>query len=87
MWKGRPVNYNKDDWPCYLHPDDNRTFVRIHFPEGPPELSSLRDTQEKDEDYTPEIAEQYKFFVENGFFKEGYIPAVPPRTEWVSFDF
>ncbi|KAE8145629.1 hypothetical protein BDV25DRAFT_133622 [Aspergillus avenaceus] len=85
-WKGQPVKYI-DDNPCYLHPQDRQTYVRIFFPDGPPDGASLRDAQGKPEEYTPEVAEQYEFFVKNGYFKDGVIPSVPPKTEWVSFDF
>ncbi|GAD98787.1 conserved hypothetical protein [Paecilomyces variotii No. 5] len=86
MWKGQPVKYI-DEHPCYLHPDDRETYVHIFFPEGPPDQASLRDAQGKPEEYTPEVTEQYEFFIKNGFFKDGVIPSVPPKTEWVSFDF
>ncbi|OOQ84975.1 CCCH zinc finger domain protein [Penicillium brasilianum] len=86
MWKGRPVKY-VNDAPCYLHPQDNKTYVRIHFPDGPPDDASLRDSQPNPEDYTPEIEEMYKFFLENGYFKDGIIPPVPPRRDHISFDF
>ncbi|KAJ5115068.1 hypothetical protein NUU61_000827 [Penicillium alfredii] len=86
MWKGRPVQYINDA-PCYLHPQDNKTYIRINFPDGPPDEASLRDSQGKPEEYTPEIVEMYKFFLENGYFKDGVIPPVPPKREWISFDF
>lgn len=86
MWKGQPVKYI-DNAPCYLHPQDRQTYVRIFFPDGPPDEASLRDAQAKPEAYTPEVTEQYEFFVKNGYFKDGVIPSVPPKTEWVSFDF
>lgn len=76
-----------DNAPCYLHPQDRKTYARIFFPDGPPDESSLRDAQAKPEEYTPEVTEQYEFFVKNGCFKDGIIPSVPPKTEWVSFDF
>ncbi|OQE37392.1 hypothetical protein PENCOP_c010G03284 [Penicillium coprophilum] len=86
MWKGRPVKYINEH-PCYLHPQDNKTFVRIHFPNGPPDPASLKDAHGKPDDYTPEIVEAYQFFLQNGYFKDGNIPAVPPKQEWLSFDF
>ncbi|KAJ5520248.1 Zinc finger CCCH-type [Penicillium fimorum] len=86
MWKGRPVKYINEH-PCYLHPQDNKTFVRVHFPNGPPDPASLKDAQAKPEEYTPEVAEAYQFFLQNGYFKDGNIPAVPPKQEWLSFDF
>ncbi|KAE8356576.1 hypothetical protein BDV28DRAFT_154583 [Aspergillus coremiiformis] len=85
-WKGQPVKYI-DNNPCYLHPQDRQTYVRIFFPDGPPEQASLRDATAKPEEYTPEVTEQYEFFLKNGCFKDGVIPSVPPKTEWVSFDF
>jgi nucleoporin NUP42 len=85
-WKGRRVEY-KDGNPRYLHPSDNKTWVRIFFPDGPPEVATLRDCSDKDENYTPEVTAQYEEFVRNGFFKDNVIPSVPPKSEWVSFDF
>ncbi|KAL5043552.1 hypothetical protein BDW71DRAFT_187923 [Aspergillus fruticulosus] len=85
-WKGQPVQYI-DNVPCYLHPQDRKTYVRIFFPDGPPDAASLRDAQAEPDQYTPKVTEQYEFFVKNGYFKDGLIPSVPPKTEWVSFDF
>lgn len=85
-WKGRPVQY-EDGTPRYLHPTDNKTWVRIFFYDGPPDLATLRDCSEKDEKYTAEVTEQYQYFVQNGAFRDGIVPSVPPKTEWVSFDF
>jgi nucleoporin NUP42 len=88
MWKGRPVKYNAEGgYPCYLHPDDNKTWVHIFFPDGPPEQPTLKDVEAKPEDYTPEIAEQYQFFLQNGCWKDGVIPSVAPKVEWMGFDF
>lgn len=86
MWKGRPVQY-VNDHPCYLHPQDNKTYVRINFPDGPPDDATLRDSQGKADQYTPEVEEAYKFFLDNGYFKDGVIPSVPPKRDWISFDF
>ncbi|KAJ5111218.1 hypothetical protein N7532_001753 [Penicillium argentinense] len=91
MWKGRPVQQvqvaDGNLRPVYLHPQDNKTLVRVMFPDGPPDAASLRDAEGKPEEYTPEIEEAYKFFIENGYFKDGVLPSVPPKREWVSFDF
>lgn len=86
QWKGRPVEY-KDGQPRYLHPQDNKTWVRIFFPDGPPEVATLRDCAGPDNEYTPAVVEQYQYFVQNGYFKDGHFPFVPPKTEFVSFDF
>lgn len=86
LWKGRPVKY-VNDWPCYLHPQDNKTYIRINFPDGAPDEASLRDSQAAPEEYTPEICEMWEFFVKNGYFKDDKLPPVPPKREWISFDF
>lgn len=86
MWKGQPVQY-KNDVPCYLHPGDNKTYVRIFFPDGPPEKAVLKDIEGQSDEYTPEVKEAYELFLKNGYFKDGVIPPVPPRTEWLGFDF
>ncbi|KAJ5623198.1 hypothetical protein N7490_011803 [Penicillium lividum] len=85
-WKGQPVRY-VNNHPCYEHPQDPKTLVRINFPDGPPDPATLRDSQGKDEEYTPEVEEMYKFFLANGYFKDGIIPSVPPKREYISFDF
>lgn len=86
LWKGRPVQY-VNNHPCYLHPQDNKTLVRINFPNGPPDAASLRDSQAKEGDYTPEVAAQYEYFLQHGRFENGVIPTVPPKKDWISFDF
>ncbi|EED14592.1 CCCH zinc finger domain protein [Talaromyces stipitatus ATCC 10500] len=85
-WKGRAVEY-KDGSPRYLHPADNKTWVRIFFFDGPPDLATLRDCSDKEENYTADVTEQYQYFIQNGVFKDGIVPTVPPKTGWVSFDF
>ncbi|KAJ5703915.1 CCCH zinc finger domain protein [Penicillium malachiteum] len=86
MWKGQRVEY-VNDHPCYIHPEDNKTLVRINFPDGPPDPGTFRQSQGEPQDYTPEIEEMYKYFLANGCFKDGVIPKVPPKREWISFDF
>ena len=85
-WKGQQVQYINSN-PCYLHPQDNKTWVRIFFPNGPPDDASLKHAHGKPEEYTAEVTEQYEFFLKNGAFKDNAIPSVPPKREWVSFDF
>ncbi|KAJ5930309.1 hypothetical protein N7466_005802 [Penicillium verhagenii] len=87
MWKGQPVQYVNNGYPCYQHPQDPKTLARINFPDGPPDAATLRDSQGKDDEYTPEVVEMYQFFLINGYFKDGIVPAVPPKREWISFDF
>ena len=85
-WKGQQVQYINNG-PCYLHPQDRKTWVRIFFPDGPPNDASLKDAHGKPDEYTDQIAEQYEFFLKNGAFKNYVLPSVPPKREWVSFDF
>ncbi|PGH16591.1 hypothetical protein AJ79_01697 [Helicocarpus griseus UAMH5409] len=87
-WKGQAVKYI-DNEPAYQHPNDAGTFVHIYFPDGPPQPEALKDAVGKDEDYTKEIEEAYRFVREaGGRFKEGAkVPEVPPRGEWCVFDF
>lgn len=91
MWKGRPVRPVKVEdgtvRPAYLHPQDNKTLVRVMFPDGPPDDAGLRDALSTPEQMTPEIEEMYNFFAQNGYFKDGVIPPIPPKKEAVSFDF
>jgi nucleoporin NUP42 len=84
-WKGRRVEY-KDGEPCYQHPDDAATFVRIFCPEGPPGPENFKDSVGKPEEYTPEVEMAYRHLKEHGVFKDGILPAVPPKPEWCSFD-
>ncbi|KAJ5820076.1 hypothetical protein N7474_005667 [Penicillium riverlandense] len=86
MWKGRPVKYIHDH-PCYLHPQGDNHWTRVNFPDGPPDEASLRDSQGRPEDYTPEVVAQYEFFLANGYFKDGIMPTMPPKREWISFGF
>ncbi|PGH01438.1 hypothetical protein GX51_05245 [Blastomyces parvus] len=90
-WKGQMVKY-VDNEPCYQHPDDAGTFVRIFFPDGPPKPETLRDTEAKAEEYTPEIEAVYRSVRERGGFGGGgnatvKVPEVPPKGEWCGFDF
>ncbi|KAJ5572905.1 hypothetical protein N7450_009889 [Penicillium hetheringtonii] len=91
MWKGRPVRQVKIEdgtlRPAYVHPQDNKTLVRIMFPDGSPDDASLKDALSTPEQFTPEIEQMYKFFFENGYFKDGVIPTIPPKKDAVSFDF
>lgn len=85
-WKGQPVKYIKGH-ACYLHPQDGKSWIRIIYPDGPPDPASLKDAQAKPEEYTPEITAQYDFFFTHGYFKDGVIPPIPPKTEWLDFEF
>ncbi|OJD13640.1 hypothetical protein AJ78_05921 [Emergomyces pasteurianus Ep9510] len=93
-WKGQAVKY-VDNEPCYQHPDDAGTFVRIYFPDGPPKPETLRDAEGRPEEYTAEIEAVYRFVREHRGFGEGIgeggnaivkVPELPPRGEWCGYD-
>ncbi|EGC44973.1 CCCH zinc finger domain-containing protein [Histoplasma capsulatum var. duboisii H88] len=69
-WKGQAVKYI-DNEPCYQHPNDAGTFVRIYFPDGPPKPETLRDAEAKTEEYTAETEAIYRFVREHGGFGIG----------------
>ncbi|KAK2747905.1 hypothetical protein FQN57_001496 [Myotisia sp. PD_48] len=85
LWKGRPVQYI-DNEPCYQHPDDPSTYVRVHFPEGPPKPETLKFAVAKPEEYTPALEQAYKFAQEHKAFKDNIMPSLPPKVEWSRFD-
>lgn len=84
LWKGQRVLY-VDGEPRYQHPENFEVFVHIFFPDKPPTLETLGETQGRPEDYSPEIEELYKQAKQAGQFTTG-LPKVPPKPEWCSFD-
>ena len=81
-WKGMPVRYF-DDEPCYKSNDGN--WQRIWFPDGPPVFTKTVDLP--DEAYDEATKENYKHLGQTGTFKDGVMPALPPRREWCSWNF
>lgn len=39
------------------------------------------------EEYTGAVKEAYEYLAKNGMFKDGIMPHVPPKREWVNWDF
>ena len=81
-WKGKPVTYLKDE-PCFKGNDG--AWQRVWFPHGPPVFN--KTPQLPEEAYSRSIEDEYKFLKENGAFKNGIMPEVPPKKEWCSWDF
>lgn len=92
-YRGQRVQY-LEGTPCYNRPD-GKGWEKIWFPDAGATAdvvalnieSKMHDTQGKDEEYTSGIQEQYKYLFEEGRFKDGQIPLVPPMREWDVYDF
>ncbi len=80
-WKGMAVRYF-DDEPCYK---GNDNWQRIWFPDGPPVFTKTADLP--DEAYDEATKEDYRHLKQTGAFKDGIMPALPPKREWCSWDF
>ena len=81
-WKGIPVEYF-DDEPCYKTNDGH--WQRIWFPDGPPVFTKTVDLP--DEAYDEATKETYKHMRQTGTFKDGIMPALPPKKDWCSWNF
>lgn len=81
-WNGTPVRYF-DDEPCYKGNDGN--WRRIWFPDGPPAFTKTVDLP--DEAYDEATKENYRHLKQTGNFKDGIMPALPPKREWCSWNF
>lgn len=81
-WKGQPVNY-MGEIPCYKNP--NGSWERIWFPDGPP--SVLKPESLPGVQYDEGTIQNYLQLRQTGRFKENIIPALPPKREWLSWDF
>lgn len=81
-WKGMPVRYF-DDEPCYKGNDGS--WQRVWFPDGPPVFTKTVD--QPDEAYDEATKASYRHLKETGTFKDGIMPALPPKREWCSWNF
>lgn len=81
-WKGMPVRYF-DDEPCYKSNDGY--WQRVWFPDGPPVFTKTVDLP--DEAYDEATKANYRHLKENGTFKDGLMPALPPKRDWCVWDF
>ena len=83
-WKGKPVIHEKDEQ--YVKRSDG-ALERIWFPEGPPPPAPTKNPEVPDEAYDEVTKENYIYMNEHGKFKDGIMPELPPKREWVNWDF
>lgn len=81
-WKGKPVEYIEDE-PCFRRDDDGK-WERIWFPDGPPHPNP--DAELPIEAYDAKTIEAYLYFGKYGVWKDGWMPNLPPRSEWLQWD-
>ena len=81
-WKGKPVSYISDI-PCYEK--INGIWEKIWFQDGPPAF--LKNEILPEADYDEGTKEAYLVLKQTGRFKGGIIPQLPPKREWLTWDF
>ncbi|KIX00918.1 uncharacterized protein Z518_09983 [Rhinocladiella mackenziei CBS 650.93] len=92
-YRGQAVQY-VDGTPCYARPD-GKGLEKIWFPDAgaTPEVvvlnreEKLDDFQGSEDEYSDMVKDEYRYLFENGRFKDGKIPLVPPLREWGVYDF
>ncbi|WPH04284.1 Hypothetical protein R9X50_00717300 [Acrodontium crateriforme] len=92
-WKGHQVNYITPEggvaYPVYRNPNNNNKPERIWHPNGRPATENL-DAEGLPQSYEGDIGQilkqVYDYVRETGGFKEGIMPEVPPKREWVNFE-
>jgi nucleoporin NUP42 len=82
-FKGKRVEY-KDGRAGTLNPDG--TWSTIWFPDGPPPRYS-KDAQMEESDYDGATAAAYEFMSKTGTFENAVMPLLPPKAEWISWNF
>ena len=81
-WNGKPVIY-VDEEPFFKRSDGG--LEKIWFPKGPPPFKKELDLP--DEVYDDATKENYMYMKQHGAFKDGIMPVLPPKREWVDWDF
>lgn len=67
--------------------------VRIWFPTGPPQMKDFSDAEAPEGTYEGQLGETLKSLYEfvkadgTGLFKDGVMPEIPPKREWVGWEF
>lgn len=94
-WKNRPVEYvpknpaePNEFNACYRRADDNQ-LERIWFPDGPPGQQKDAVAPEEwyaDEEKVGKLKEEFDYVRNNGAFKDGVMPDIPPKADWVAWD-
>ncbi|KAH0542088.1 hypothetical protein FGG08_003468 [Glutinoglossum americanum] len=82
-WKTKPVIY-VDNKPCFERGHDKK-MERISYPDGPPPYN--KDTELPESMYDEKTKEAYLFMRDKGYFKDDWMPNLPPRREWCKWDF
>lgn len=81
-FKGKRVEYKGKD-PGTIGADG--TWRRICFPEGPPQF--VRDAEVEDDKYDDETRQAFEQLRLTGSFPNNEMPLLPPKGEWVRWDF
>ena len=91
-YRGRRVDYVDDKMACYERPD-GKGLEQIWFPQ-PGGGDDVQHLGKKPEDllgetgkYTDTLIEQFRTLFDTGGFMNGLLPSVPPKREWVLYDF
>ncbi|MCJ1405673.1 hypothetical protein MMC11_008902 [Xylographa trunciseda] len=82
VWHGRPISY-VDNEPCFKRPDG--LWEKVWFPDGTPGWN--KEIEVPEGWWTEEVQEQYRYAREHGAWKDGKMPDVMPKREWISWDF
>ncbi|KAI9800243.1 MAG: hypothetical protein M1825_004227 [Sarcosagium campestre] len=85
-WKGHQVQL-VSNVPCFKDSSDanDGDWEAISFPDGPPAYTA--ETEMDENKYDEKTKEAYLFLRDNGVWKDGWIPMLPPRREWCRWDF
>ncbi|MCJ1471581.1 hypothetical protein MMC13_000221 [Lambiella insularis] len=82
VWHGKSITY-VDDEPCFKRSDG--LWEKVWFPDATP--SWTKDLEVPEGMWTEEVKEEYDFAREHGEWKDGVMPDIMPKREWVSWDF
>ena len=80
-WNGKMVSYINSD-PC--HKGRDGAWQRIWFPDGVPTF--INSDGLSDSAYDNKMKENYEYLKDQGTFKNGIMPLLPPKREWCNWD-
>ena len=84
-FNGQPVTY-EDRLLFYRNPTTGKQ-ERIWFPDGPPGPNpDVEASQDVYGTLTQALKQVYDFTQQNGVFKDGIMPEIPPKREWVNWE-
>ncbi|KAK4549134.1 hypothetical protein LTR36_007591 [Oleoguttula mirabilis] len=87
-WKGRQVMYDEHNNPTYGNPQTGK-MERIWHANGPPETPNAY-AEAPPELYVGELGallkEVYDYVRQDEQFKDGVMPEIPPKREWLRWD-